>query len=212
MGYDSTTDDYKVVRVPKNKYKDSRNLFVEVFSQKSCTWSNRKIPKNFTYQIPHKRSIYTRNCLHWIGRSSNKRESIVYFDMVEERLDRLNVPCQSESIFNYKDSIAIIDCKNLWVLVDYNGMKSSWKKFELPKFKFLDIEGSDLIFCNECFTRDGKLLILLEQGGLRTYDLEDGYVRNVDIRGDHLIYEEDFKSVFDASPYVESLVSPRWYD
>ncbi|WCJ25916.1 F-box and associated interaction domains-containing protein [Euphorbia peplus] len=221
IGYDSTTDDYKIVRVPKFMYKGSRYPFVEVFSQKNSSWKTRKISKNFTYQLQGKKSIYTRNRLHWIGSPYGSKviESIVYFDMVEERLNRLNVPeclnvpCELVSIFNYKDTIAITDCKTLWVLVGYNEMKNSWNIFKLPEFKYSDAElhSSIRYYYDRCFTRDGKLLIQLEQGGLKTYDLEDGYIRNVEIRGDNLIYQKDFINWFDASPYVESLVSPRWF-
>ncbi|WCJ26288.1 hypothetical protein M5689_008118 [Euphorbia peplus] len=197
--------------------KRSKYPFVEVFSLQSSSWSKREISKSFTYELQQKKSIYLRNRLHWIGRhfGSYVIESIVYFDMVEERLDRVNVPYKSVSIFKYKDSIAMIDYeRNLWVMEDYNGMQSSWNKFKLPKFKHLDIEKSSFCYC--CFTRDGKILIQPFElhGGLRTYDLEDGYVKNVEIQGDNLIFipPKNSGACFHASPYVESLVSPRWFD
>ncbi|XP_065878518.1 F-box/kelch-repeat protein At3g23880-like [Euphorbia lathyris] len=166
IGYDSTTDDYKIVRVPKYTHNNSR--FVKVFSLKSSSWSKKKIPKNFRYVIDQNMSIYTRNRLHWIGShfvDGKVAEFIVYFDMVEERLDLVNTPGEVVSMFNYKDQ--------------------------------------RLDFIRHCCARGGKVLVHTREHGLRTIDPEDGYI--------NIMHRPEFVGRFYASHYVESLVSPRWF-
>ncbi|XP_065876925.1 putative F-box protein At3g16210 [Euphorbia lathyris] len=218
MGYDSTTDDYKTMRVPRcNRFSV---VELEVFSLKGSSWSKREISKDLTYTIQQKINTCTRDRLHWIGRyfdGRKMRELIVCFDIVEERLDLVNLPGKSTHMFDYKDSLAVIDKTTLWVLVDYNGMKSSWNKI----FNFSDkmyseimyseiVDEDDYYFGYCCFTRDGKILIMTRRHKLRIYDPKDGYVRDVVIQGDNnIIREMGALSWFYASPYVASLVSPR---
>ncbi|WCJ29041.1 F-box and associated interaction domains-containing protein [Euphorbia peplus] len=192
IGYDSSTDDYKIVRVPKHMYENIRNSsFVDVFSQKSNSWNKREISKNFTCELQQKKNIYTRNRLHWIGRRDGATGLIVYV---------VSLPCASQQTLNYNDALAIIDNFILWVRVDYNGMESSWNKFQLLKLKYLDYI-SNFCFRYCCFTRDGKILIHLRKRGLRTCDPTKGYLEKVVIRGDDNMFQEASLEWF----------SPRWF-
>ncbi|XP_065881068.1 uncharacterized protein [Euphorbia lathyris] len=222
MGYDSSTDDYKIVSIPSYSSKDRfprRYFFVEVCSLKSSSWRKRKISKNFfTYKICQLKGIYTRNHLHWIAtRNSDEddvTELIVYFDLVEERLDHVNLPTRSYNdwtLLIYKECFGIVGANSegqeeLWVLQDYCGMKSSWNKV----FKIAPLGIG--VHYHSCFTRTGEILMHNGDLGLRCYDIKDGSFKNVLIQGDDIIDDEDgYEDDFYASPYVESLVSPRLY-
>ncbi|WCJ35018.1 F-box and associated interaction domains-containing protein [Euphorbia peplus] len=70
MGYDSSTDDYKIVSIPSLVTNDGfphRYFFIEVFSMRSKSWRKKEISNFFVYEICGHKGIYTRNHLHWIG-------------------------------------------------------------------------------------------------------------------------------------------------
>ncbi|XP_065847614.1 F-box/kelch-repeat protein At3g23880-like [Euphorbia lathyris] len=214
MGYDSSTDDYKIVSIPSyssNERFARRCFFVEVFSLKSSSWRKKEISKNFfTYNICQLTGIYTRNHLHWTATrnfdENDVTELIVYFDLVEERLDHVILPTSYNdwTLLIYKECFGIVGANSegqgeLWVLQDYCGIKSSWNKI----FKIAP-PGIGVPY-HSCFTRTGEILVHNGDLGLRFYDIKDGRFKNVVIQGDNITNE----NAFYASPYVESLVSLR---
>ncbi|WCJ35014.1 F-box and associated interaction domains-containing protein [Euphorbia peplus] len=210
MGYNPTTDDYKIVMVPHRPAR-SFGSFVDVFSLKSSSWHKKEISKTSHYSI-NGSPMYIRNRLHWIGRlrRGNLTESIIYFDVVEERFGYVNLPSNAYfTMFDYKDSLAIMDANGIHVLVDYNGKESSWKKvFKRPEL--LSLELNTRSYKDGCFTRDGKILIYLEREGASTYDPESGIVKKIMIRGDdNFNPESSWRWFYYASPYIESLLSLR---
>ncbi|WCJ35017.1 hypothetical protein M5689_016287 [Euphorbia peplus] len=94
----------------------------------------------------------------------------------------------------------------LWVLQDYRGMKSSWNKvFKIKPWDF------DFYSTYSCFTRNGEILSYTNARGLGTYDANHGSFKGALVRGDDVTNEDEDADSFYASPNVESLVSPRWW-
>ncbi|WCJ35019.1 F-box and associated interaction domains-containing protein [Euphorbia peplus] len=219
MGYDSSTDDYKIVSIPSSASNDRfprKYFFVEVFSLRSKSWRQKKISNFFFYKICQLKGIYTRNRLHWIGTGfdeDNETDLIIYFDLVEDRLDYVNLPAKSYNdwiLLIYKDSFGILGqntegYEELWVLQDYRGMRSSWNK--IFKIESLCVG----FYFHSSFTGKGEILIHTGERGLRTYDVNRHSFVDALVWGDNVTNEDEDADSFYASSYVESLVSPRWW-
>ncbi|XP_065880094.1 putative F-box protein At1g47790 isoform X2 [Euphorbia lathyris] len=212
MGYDPTSDDYKIVEVPGFSDIDEDHFFVEICSLKSSSWRSQKISKRNLIGYCTGRLIYAKNGLHWRCYVEDERlDSIIYFDLAEESLDYVNLPSKSLTrsvLINYKDSIAL-GGKNsegqqeLWVLKDYSGMKSSWNKI----YRVINISPS---FCRYfSFRLNGEILVLRMKGALAKYDAKNDSFELVVVKDDNITYNEECSYYFCASPYIESLVSLR---
>ncbi|XP_065879804.1 F-box protein At4g22390-like isoform X2 [Euphorbia lathyris] len=224
MGYDRSSDDYKIVKVPSGCPIVEDYSSVVIFSLKNNSWSNKIISKrnSVSYYAPW--LIYAKNGIHWIATQCYEEdediECIMYFDLAEESLDYMNSPSKNLIclvLMNYKESIAILGENfegqhELWVLENYCGMKSSWNK--ISSFNFIAPLSS-----NYSFTLNGEILVYKVKcwfSGYNAgkcwfskYDAKDGSLKPVVVEDDKITYDaECFYSLF-GSPYVESLVSPR---
>ncbi|XP_065877105.1 F-box/kelch-repeat protein At3g23880-like [Euphorbia lathyris] len=219
IGYDPNSDDYKIIKVPSKCAIGEDKVSVEIFSLKSNSWRSKRISKRAVFYSNTYGMIYAKNGLHWIASEFNKEdekitECIIYFDLVEEVLGYMKLP--SEILFsvvmNYKDSIAIVgQCsegwrQELWVLEDGCGMKCTWNKILC-----FDSITDHFFFCRS-FTWNGEILLRTMEGQLSKYDTKDGTFKHVVVQGDKFAYDKkgSYNSLC-ASPYIESLVSPRQF-
>ncbi|XP_065880071.1 F-box/kelch-repeat protein At3g23880-like [Euphorbia lathyris] len=193
MGYDATSDDYKIIKVSSECHIDEDYISFEIFSLKSSSWKSKRIAKKNSVYYYTSRFIYAKNGLHWIATLFNEEEDeytdcIIYFDLAEESLDYLNLPSNSldcSAVMNFKESIAITgenseSQQELWVLKDHCGLKSVWNQISCSDFI------SPVLSVFFSFTSNGETLV--QRGN---DSLKDSYYS------------------LPASPYFESLLSPR---
>lgn len=183
VGYDSSTDDYKVVMISQ-KISRSDTTTVAVYSLKTDTW--RRIQG--IHYIPWRKSfwVFFNGCLHGIcRRNGNGSIVIVAFDLSDEIFREVPRPPMS-LIFYRLEVIAGCLClvnwysgsePEFWMMKEY-GVQKSWTRFPIhPGIEFF-------VWTNDHILQ--KVVL---------YDLEKEGLRDMVVCG------------FGA--YVESLISPH---
>ncbi|XP_058202744.1 F-box/kelch-repeat protein At3g06240-like [Rhododendron vialii] len=208
VGYDSFTDDYKVVifsyfRTLSSAERDT--IIVAVYSLKTNAW--RRIQDSHDYVLQKTScGVFVNGRLHFVCRR-NESCVIVAFDLSEESFRELQLPV----LFGANDSLyyrlavlggclCLVDERSrkteFWMMKDY-GVRESWLKFTIgmPEMSTVDLlcmlaEDEFLLknwFCTE------KLVV---------YSLKKETLRDMVVRG----FPTKFRF---GSTYVESLVSPN---
>ncbi|PHT98307.1 hypothetical protein BC332_32776 [Capsicum chinense] len=135
IGYDPTSDDYKIIRIDWNK-----NVPDEILALKSGSW--RKIGEyagginGVHWTSPMKLCLaFVEGAFHWLGR---EKDCVVSFNISNEIYGEIPLPVTPYSnrieekrvsavgrrlYYHHDDEINF----NLWVMKDY-GMKESWTK------------------------------------------------------------------------------------
>ncbi|KAK2984427.1 hypothetical protein RJ640_014833 [Escallonia rubra] len=141
LGYDSGTDDYKVVKliygrmVERNGSKSS-NILVDIYATKSGCWRRLKILSChcFEYTWWAGYGIFVNGSLHWLA-APNK---IIAFDLVEEKFREIPLP--SGCVLHQGGQLVVLDgcvgtvswsegdVDEVWVMKEY-GAVDSWTKF-----------------------------------------------------------------------------------
>ncbi|XP_068303051.1 F-box/kelch-repeat protein At3g06240-like [Pyrus communis] len=192
FGYDCKAKDYKVVRIIENcEYSDDERTYYhriplphtsEVYTMATNSWKESKIDiSSKTY--PCSCSVYLKGFCYWFTRDGE--EFILSFDLGDERFHRIQLPSRRESGFEFyyiflcNESIASFcslydrseDSKlcEIWVMDDYDGIKSSWTKL-LVAGPFKGIEKPLTLWkCDE-------LLMIDTDGRVISYNSGIGYL------------------------------------
>ncbi|XP_009761770.2 F-box protein CPR1-like [Nicotiana sylvestris] len=211
LGYDSTSDDYKVLRIDLSRDDNNAN---EILALKSCSW--RRIDDK-TSGKAYSRLLFggedvavVHGAFHWLGILS--RFCVVSFNISYEVYGEIPLPemlwslpstCWLNRIrfdagvselggmlcvwYRYEDTFS------LWAMKDY-GIKDSWMKF----FSITNFSGSQLALVGEStILPHSKLLIQLG------YNDDDSCSDDDDVGGHCPILEKE--EVFDRI-FIEDLV------
>nr|AUZ98350.1 SFBB19 [Malus domestica]BAN59863.1 hypothetical F-box protein [Malus domestica] len=201
FGYDSKAKEYKVVRIIENydcEYSDGEETYIEhialpytaeVYTTAANSWKEIKIESSkilSSYGYPYSCSVYLKGFCYWW--SGDEQEYIFSFDLAGEIFDRIELPSKRESgfkrdgIFLYNESITYY-CTSyeessrlfeIWVLDDYDGVKSSWTK-HLTAGPFKGIEYPLKLWkCDE-------LLMLASDGRVTSYNSRTGNLKYLHI-------------------------------
>ncbi|KAB2613343.1 F-box/kelch-repeat protein [Pyrus ussuriensis x Pyrus communis] len=205
FGYDSATDDYKVIC---NCPSADRTYEVFVFTLKTGSW---RIVEGLDH-IEDERGLLLNGALHWLnvkrradGSIDPKSITITSFDLAKEKFQELvSLPNVLGDIFLgadlgvYKSSHLLCSFDNfrfgnteIWVMMEY-GVEQSWTKLIVLK----DQDLSHPVYVSE----DDKVFIALREGDLKLYDLKENRYRSV------LKPKKQLRLAF--ALYVETLVSP----
>uniref|UniRef100_A0A5B6YSI9 F-box domain-containing protein n=1 Tax=Davidia involucrata TaxID=16924 RepID=A0A5B6YSI9_DAVIN len=218
LGYDSSIDDYKVVRaaVPCHYYItegiffESSAIKVEVYTLRSNTWRRIHDLSNVNL-IYHQSGYFFNGALHW--QMNRGYDTIVSFDFMEDKfLEMLPLPDEGEK--NYVNNrLGVLGgclcmCRRdhpcvgnleLLIMEDYK-MKASWTKLmDVPldtRFGFYEF------FVLLCYTKNGEIILKFGGSELVIYNWKENTWRRVSIP------KPKGMSQFGASVYMESLVSP----
>ncbi|CAL5337773.1 unnamed protein product [Camellia sinensis] len=217
LGYDSTTDDYKVVMLSyygggvddETGATTETNTIVSVYSSKSDSW--RKIQgSSYLHCAADSPGVYLNGCVHWLAqRGSDYFPVIVAFDLGNETFcEFLPPPFVNNAVLpwfypavlggylcvlgGYLCLVAIID---VWVMKEYGKMES-WTKFTIGKPD--DISRIELVGLLE----DGEFLLSRDAEQLVVYNSKDETARDMVVCG----IPDSFTS---GGTYVESLISPE---
>ncbi|KAI8000265.1 F-box protein CPR1 [Camellia lanceoleosa] len=210
FGYDSLTDDYKLVRMIQF-YGDDWDSFdseVKVYSLKSNSW--RRI-QDFPYYLRYKRGygVLVGSALHWVV--SRKYESdtanlVAAFDLTDEKYRLVPQPEFSDKDFHMNvgelDGCLCILCNyvqvriDMWVMNNY-GVKESWTKlFSIAQPQVIR---SFEFVTPLAYSKSGREVLLVQDNKkLIWYDLEHKKVKNIKIHG--------LPEYFETEMCVESLV------
>lgn len=143
LGYDSSTDDYKVVLFFYVDPNDANATSALVYSLKADAW--RTIP-DFRYtRVSRCRGVCFNECLHWLcwrtgGLSVSK--FVVAFDLANEVFGEMQLPASyNESEFGVHDMVVLEGCLclliwsksgriDVWMIMEY-GVRESWTRFAI---------------------------------------------------------------------------------
>ncbi|CAN1346994.1 F-box protein At3g07870 [Linum perenne] len=197
FGFDSSTHDYKVVRVLRLLERDDIEIEVEVFSLKARSWK-RITPKAPQYNIVERGSqAFVNGSVHWVATtrregSCRDKNLIVGFQLGDERFRELQLPESLElespiflTVSPYKDSTIAVFKRNyltrsdneIWVMEEY-GSVDTWVRlltvgmYENGVPRALGFRGN------------GEVLFELSGGEIVSGDPESFEVREMELEGE----------------------------
>ncbi|XP_058007992.1 F-box protein CPR1-like [Hevea brasiliensis] len=193
FGFDSTTDDYKLVRVVYLKdstlnYNEFPPL-VEIYSLRSRGW--RKVDNNLKYVMREgSTSAFLNGACHWVAtKEDGISEVIVSFALGEEVFGEMEVPDCLVNKYIFMD-IAVFDgslllvpfmkftterCFSVWMIKKY-GVPGSWTKL-------FNISHLEWIRRLVAFRQNGKVLLAKVDGELVFYDPKTEEISATEILG-----------------------------
>ncbi|KAK9938560.1 hypothetical protein M0R45_015289 [Rubus argutus] len=194
FGYDSTTQDYKIVRGYDFEVYPECNF--EVFSLKTGSWRRHPLV-DVPFDLYSFEDIFgsigqgfvANDALHWMD-SSLDVVAILVFSFAEEKLQRMlpNLPPRGDAAYKFEvgtvgDCLSVyaenpgIRSSSLWVMKEY-GVQESWT--ELLNFdpsgclgtpNYPPMSGFTLRFL--CFLENGELLLANTEGDCDHFTLYD---------------------------------------
>ncbi|KAI3784535.1 hypothetical protein L1987_43634 [Smallanthus sonchifolius] len=211
FGYDSSTDDYKVISISfwdtDNEHNpDCTDMFVSVYSLRNNSW--RKLRDSpYDHAVGHLISgVLINQSLHWLTSTRPGYSStIVAFSLVNEEFNEIDLPdsiANDKAVFN-----ELVDLggklglfgtgvgNDLWVMEEY-GVGESWTRVCIhgveidPVKPVCLVEGSD---------RD---IVLGDEDGVVVYNIDERRCRDVRMIGGPSGFAI-------GGMYVESLESPK---
>ncbi|XP_030931685.1 F-box protein CPR1-like [Quercus lobata] len=230
FGFDSKTNDYKVVRVVRlldREDEDGSSLKVEVYSLATDEW------RMVTTGLPSRCVVrgreplaFVNGALHWIAFrrtiTNNLQSFVMVFHLGDEVIREIALPeflngfdgdqyWVRMSISVYRNSLALFHqqdfsspCLNIWVMKEYAD-ESSWTKL---------VTLSDGQCSREYvpralgFRRSGEVIIEMHDGALISLHFESQKLKVLGITGYGYIFDHSINgngyTFFDS--YVESLV------
>ncbi|XP_043718177.1 F-box protein At3g07870-like [Telopea speciosissima] len=210
FGYSPSKDVYKVIRViyfhVDRTWSSSCSSLVQVHTLGSDSW--RRIGE-IPFEIRDWLSgVFVNGALHWIAIRSSRPDTIVSFDVGNEKFRKMPQPYFGDDGFQSKLEVLggflCMICTyydnrvKIWVMKDY-GVKESWiKQFSISQpmvignFKCLKPLG---------FTKSGEILLEMHDRKLVLYDPERKIFRNFTIRG-----VPDWS---EAGAFIGTLISPE---
>ena len=220
FGFDSKTNDYKVVRFVTLEEKGQKGKSppeVEVYSLSTGKWRMVTALPPIGAARGREPEAFVNGALHWVAlrKTGNKfLNFVMVFDLRDEVFREIALPKLSDqngdeywvrvSISAYGNSLALfqrgfsIHCFGIWVMKDYADA-SSWTKIRSWADEGL-IEGIPRSHCMPTaigFRKSGEVILEMYGGYLVSRDLETQEIKDLRIRG----YANTF-----VDSYVESLV------
>ncbi|WZY80578.1 hypothetical protein YC2023_026962 [Brassica napus] len=208
LGYDSVSDDYKVVRMIQSKYKGDGveesfgyALEIKVFSLKSNQWKRVHLLFEvqilfiyFYYDLLHRRGngVLASNSLHWILPRTGGHtafNTIIRFDLASDDLGVLSFPndlyLEDDMDIGVLDGCLCLMCYSesshvgVWILREYEG---EWSKF-------ITVPKPETVVSFEfvrpmIYSKDrSKILLEINNGKLMWFDLESKGFETLGIKG-----------------------------
>nr|XP_023883815.1 F-box/kelch-repeat protein At3g23880-like isoform X3 [Quercus suber] len=215
FGFDSKTDDYKVVRFVTLEEKGQKGKSppeVEVYSLSTGKWRMVTALPPVGAARGRKPEAFVNGALHWVAlrKTGNKfLNFVMVFDVGEEVFREIALPKLSDqngdgysvmvSISAYGNSLALFQQLflrlRIWVMKDYADA-SSWTKI-ISLADVVLIEGIPRACIPKGFRKSGEVIMELYGGYLGSRDLKTKEFKDLTIRG----YAYTF-----VGSYVESLV------
>lgn len=206
FGYNSATDDYKIVHGAFFTANDeSEECVLEIFSLRYGSW--RRVPSEDVPRVDGV-GIFLDGAVHWIvnhRRGNRIEQAIIPFGLATETFEEATpIPKVEGVLFEgvgiHGGCLLIYDVTSTsfeaWIMNEY-GKGESWTRLfniptdGLPAYKFYTIPIA--------YTRSGKIVFQINVSEMILFNPEDGTYKNYPIEEDHNV---------DSAIYVETLVSP----
>ncbi|KAF7145497.1 hypothetical protein RHSIM_Rhsim04G0210300 [Rhododendron simsii] len=219
LGYDSASDDFKVIRAIRPKRKNATSA-VHVFSSRLGSW---KRIGEFDYQMVQSHDWTSGTVLNGAPHSVVERLGsgmgavIVYFDATEEKFKEVPSPdCEGANILVSScgvglgvlgGSLCVVKRHyeshashhaDVWVMKEY-GVKESWSKlFVVPieSGEFYSYRCMPL-----CYANDGEVVMMFDSKMLVSYNPKENSYKTIS--------NDQDRPELDVTLYVESLASPH---
>ncbi|XP_059647285.1 F-box/kelch-repeat protein At3g06240-like isoform X2 [Cornus florida] len=216
LGYDSSTDDYKVLSVAYNardeddddeEEKECADTFVSVFSLKTGAWRRiQDVPYDHSSLEPYS-LVLVNGSIHWLTcRSSDYSSVIAAFDVAEEKFRDVPAPSSIDNnrlvlhgLGVFGEFLCVLVCCNsnktdVWAMKEY-GVTESWTKFTTICKPYMHMMEP------LCFLVDEEVLLEMDGKKLVAFNAKERTSRDIVVRG----IPRTFRA---GKTYVESLVSP----
>ncbi|KAM5580272.1 F-box/kelch-repeat protein [Rosa sericea] len=165
FGYDSASDDYKVIR----GFADylAKKIMIHIFSLKTGSW--RTVEDIDYVTLITQQGLFLNGALHWLYNLPEGGSRILSFDLEAEKFQK-TIPLPYDDWFYdpliYKNCLCVLACPagtntfNIWMMKEY-GDKESWTEvvqFSLEKYAahYHDFRS---YFTPVCILENGVVLI-----------------------------------------------------
>lgn len=196
LGFDHSTDDYKVVDL---RYLKGGIMFI-VYTLKTGSW--REIQRQYPYKsdlMLH--GILVSGGLHWLVNRVRGSSVIISFDLAEEHVQEIPLPCDLVDAKGYivgvfRKMLCITRCdgqthNEFWIMKEY-GVRESWTKVRISMpYSLLLHSGFE--------RKNHDLLVFKDRLFMHNFNGER--FRKLSVSG--------FPIVTEVGIYLESLVSPN---
>ncbi|XP_058201541.1 F-box/kelch-repeat protein At3g06240-like [Rhododendron vialii] len=207
VGYDSSTDDYKVLMLSSSYENQCGTTTVAVYSLKTNAWRRSE---DFQYRsiVRNSSGVFLNGCLHFLSWNGNRSErNIIAVDLSGEIFKEMPLPtslvrCESRH-YDYYDllvlggSLCLVSAKgNKVCMMKEYGVRESWTEFTMCSELFV-LNGVSMLAEDEFL-----LFHVYGEKHLVVYNPQKFKKRDIAICG------IPSAKVSYGSIYVESLVSP----
>lgn len=218
FGYDSCSDDYKIVTLSYNDTfnehePDCVDTFVDVYSVKRGSW--RRVDSSpYDHAVPEIwPGAFVNGAIHWLASSREPGfySVIAAFDLADEAFRQLPAPIGVDvEKFVFNKLVVLGGCLcmfdgrvDFWVMKEY-GLAESWTKFSISAHYDWDFVKPLCFVGSEDEVEDQDVVVLLTEGEtLVAFHQKEGMLRDMVVDGGPATF-------IDAVTFVESLVSPAF--
>ncbi|XP_062014048.1 F-box/kelch-repeat protein At3g06240-like [Rosa rugosa] len=206
FGYDSATDDYKVIMGTRNCKQ------IQIFTLKTSSW--KVLPLTNALDMSGTAGLLLNGSLHWLAEpqpNAGNRQTILSFDLVEEKFREMIPLPHHDAYFqgmtilrNYLCVFELLVGRDrvntIWLMKEY-GVKQSGTQVIMCSKKVMPQEYRHVFMQPICILENGELLVNDWRAGfLVLYDPKENTFKNVTKTHDQLRCG--------ALVYRETLVSP----
>ncbi|KAL0414714.1 UNVERIFIED_CONTAM: F-box/kelch-repeat protein [Sesamum radiatum] len=215
FGYDSSSDDYKVVTLSyyntDNEYEpDCVDTFVDVYSVKRGVWK-RIDSSPYDHAVPElSPGAFVNGAIHWLAssREPGYPSVIAAFNLADEVFVEIPAPSGVDVqnfVFNklvvLGGYLCMIDTRgngptDVWIMKEY-GLVDSWTKFSIHGDHEWDVVKP------LCLIGDEEVVLVTEGETLVVYNRTVGTLRDMVVDGAPAM-------AIDGGTFMESLVSPAF--
>ncbi|KAM0956031.1 hypothetical protein ACFX2A_024857 [Malus domestica] len=206
FGYDSTTDDYKVIRGSSKTTLGSKEVTIQVFSLKSDSWRSADDDHGNYIHLEGK-GCFLNGALHWVE-VSMVASRILSFDLAEEKFkEKLPLPylgnknCVFVGVGVSKNCLFVYSYPlemdlRIWVMKEY-GVAKSWTEVVKISLDQILPEERNESFKPLCILENDEVLLDYKRNILALYNPKGKTFRNIAIG-----------TQSEVALYMEALVSP----
>ncbi|KAI9088101.1 hypothetical protein K1719_030078 [Acacia pycnantha] len=198
LGYDSRTDDYKVVRiwsVDTGVYTTNR---VEVYSLNTDSWTRMYNSNTRDFDFADDCfALFFKGTYYWWGSKRGDKSTIILgLTMGDEDFLKVSVPdnvdiskSNGRSLAVWKQSISLIFCSgsglnmsiDIWVMKG-SGVRCSWTKMQSVTSLLLE-EPKPLVFWKE-----NEILLETNNGEIKSYNVVTQKIKDLKIEGNPVLH------------------------
>ncbi|XP_071703045.1 F-box protein CPR1-like [Rutidosis leptorrhynchoides] len=215
FGYDSSTDDYKVISISRmsDSNSDSYSIFVSVYSLRNNSWNMSLSNLPYYVDCPElSRVPLLNNNLHWLVTTRQLKDTIFVFSLADEKFHEIGLPDSTNYVQWDFSELRVLDGKlvvvmraktyasewinELWVMEEY-GVPESWtKRYVLEEdmrteFEFFaQVSNRDILLATKC----------MDEISISKYDMDEKRFTSITVEG----CQEEFLVY---GTYVETLES-----